>query len=233
MSVTKSKPALLLLHGALGSASQFEKLEQLLSPSFEVHRYDFPGHGGKNFAEQILTMPLLAEHLLDHISEFHLVGCHVFGYSMGGYAALWLEANKNGCFSSVMTLGTKFNWRPEIAEKESRLIQPEFLENKSPAFTTQLAERHSPNDWKKVALETIHLLKHLGKHPLTAAEFENISCPVRLALGDRDSMVSVDETYHVYTQLPNASLLVMPSTPHLFEKVDQQYLAHEITRCMK
>jgi len=225
-----SKPSILLLHGALGAASQFEQLEQLLTPVFDVHRYDFPGHGGKSFAEHPLTLPLLAEHLLDHIREFHLIGTSVFGYSMGGYAALWLEANRAGCFSSIMTLGTKFQWRPEIAEKESKLIRMDQLESRSPHFVETLKQRQAPNDLKKLSEETVHLLQHLGKHPLSAAEFEKIDCPVRLAVGDRDAMVSLEETAHVYTSLSNASLLVMPETPHLLEKVNQHYLAEEIIR---
>ncbi|MBK9319804.1 MAG: alpha/beta fold hydrolase [Bacteroidetes bacterium] len=79
----RTKPSILLLHGALGAASQFDKLEGLLSSEFDVHRYDFPGHGGKAFAEHPLTMPILAEHLLDHISEFHLIGTSVFRLQYG------------------------------------------------------------------------------------------------------------------------------------------------------
>lgn len=225
-----SKPSLLLLHGALGAASQFSKQEELLTEKFNVHLYDFPGHGGKSFAEQPLTLPILTEHLLDHLREFHLIGSHVFGYSMGGYAALWLEANKPGCFSSIMTLGTKFQWMPETAEKEAKLIQPDLVESKSPHFAETLKARHAPNDWRKLNEETIHLMEHLGRHPLTATEFENISCPVRLAVGDRDSMVSIGETLPVFTSLPNASLLVMPHTPHAFEKINPAYLSEEIIR---
>ena len=113
-----SKPNLLLLHGALGSAQQMLPLKDLLKDHYTIHTYDFPGHGGKDFAEHSLTVPILGEHLLDHLREFQLIGTHVFGYSMGGYVALWLEANKAGIFSSIMTLGTKFNWTTDIAAKE-------------------------------------------------------------------------------------------------------------------
>ncbi len=225
-----SEKHLLLLHGALGASAQFSHLEELLLNDFTVHRYDFPGHGGKPFAEHPMTLPLLTEHLLDHLREFHLLGCHVFGYSMGGYAALWLEANKSGCFSSIMTLGTKFNWRPEVAEKESKLIDPVFLQEKSPRYVESLTARHAPNDWKKLSAETAHMMQHLGRHALTVSDFGNISCPVRLSVGDRDVMVTLEETKEVYTALPMASLLVLPETPHLFEKADAVYLASEIKR---
>ena len=225
-----AKPNLILLHGALGSADQLSPLAAHLKEQFTVHCYDFPGHGGKSFAEHPLTIPILAEHLLDHLSEFHLIGSHVVGYSMGGYVALWLESKKPGIFSSIMTFGTKFSWSPEAAEKESKLIAPEFLEAKAANFVKLLQARHQPNDWKKLSKETSHLMTHLGNHYMTADDFEKIDIPVRITLGDRDSMVTLEETQHTFATLPKASLLVMPDTPHLFEKLNHTYLAEEISR---
>jgi hypothetical protein len=39
-------------------------------------------------------------------------------------------------------------------------------------------------------------------------------------LGDRDQMVSLQETLDVYKALPQAQLAVLPNTPHPIEKVD-------------
>lgn len=224
------KPDLLLLHGALGDARQMETLAPLLEPYFSLHTYNFPGHGGKAFAEHPLTMRLLTEHLLDHIREFHLIGCTVFGYSMGGYAALQLESEKPGCFQRIFTMGTKFGWRPEVAESEAKLIDPEFLSQKAPNFAAVLQQRHAPNDWKQLAKETGHLMHDLARHPLATDDFGKIECKVRIAIGDRDQMVSFDESRHVYLALPKASFLVMPETPHLFEKINHPLLAEEIRR---
>lgn len=228
-----SKPNLLLLHGALGAAKQMIPLKELLMETYQVHTYDFPGHGGKDFAEHALTIPILAEHLLDHLKEFHLIGSHVFGYSMGGYAALWLEAQKPGIFSSIMTFGTKFNWTTDIAVKESKLISPEFLELKAANYVSTLIARHFPYDWKRLCTETAHLMQHLAKHPMTNDELGQIGCPVQISVGDRDNMVTLEESAHTYTALSTASLLVMPNTPHLFEKVPLTHLAQEIKRFIK
>lgn len=228
-----SKPNLLLLHGALGAAKQMIPLKELLVETYNVHTYDFPGHGGKDFAEHALTIPILAEHLLDHLKEFQLIGSNVFGYSMGGYTALWLEAQKPGVFSSIMTLGTKFNWTTDIAAKESKLISPEFLELKAPNYVSTLIARHFPYDWKRLCTETAHLMQHLAKHPMTNDELGQIGCPVQISVGDRDNMVTLEESAHTYTALSTASLLVMPNTSHLFEKVPLNYLAEEIKRFIK
>ena len=39
-------------------------------------------------------------------------------------------------------------------------------------------------------------------------------------LGDRDKMVSLDETVAVYKSLPNAEMCVLPNTPHPLEQAD-------------
>ncbi|CAN5620250.1 hypothetical protein BH11BAC2_BH11BAC2_22540 [soil metagenome] len=224
------KKKLLLLHGALGSATSLQILNELLSEYYEVYAYDFPGHGGKPFPEESLKMPVLTRHLHEYIREFHLTGCAVFGYSMGGYAALWLESKEQGTFSQIMTLATKFEWTPEIADKEIALLNPEKMEQKIPSFVNSLQEMHAPNDWKKVVLETALLLKHLGTNHLTSDDFGNINCPVRIALGDVDQMVSIEETLRVFKEFPKSSLLVMPSTAHALERVDLSYLKNEIHR---
>jgi len=222
------KPVLLLLHGALGAGSQFSFLIPHLEDFFEVHTYDFPGHGGKPFAEETLKLPILTEHLLDHLSAFNLIGCHVFGYSMGGYAALWLEVAKPGVFSSILTLGTKFEWNKHSAEEEAKLISPDYLESKAPSFCEKLHARHRPNDWKQLATETGQLMHHLAGHALTAEHLGTIGCPVRLMTGDRDEMAGVIETHRRYSTLAKGSFHVLPETPHLLERVHPELLSEAI-----
>ena len=47
-------------------------------------------------------------------------------------------------------------------------------------------------------------------------------------LGDRDKMVTLDETVEVYKNLPQAQLAILPNTPHPIEKVNTDRLASEI-----
>src|SRR5215207_2697818 len=132
------KPQVLLLHGALGAASQFTSLAERLSAKHTVFTMDFPGHGGKPFPEESLKMPMLAEHLADYVREFHLQGCTVFGYSMGGYAAMWLENEEPGTFGKIQTLGTKLEWNPDNAQREAVLLNPEKMQEKIPGYVKQL-----------------------------------------------------------------------------------------------
>ena len=60
---------------------------------------------------------------------------------------------------------------------------------------------------------------------MTAAALGAIQCPVRLAVGDRDATVSLEETRDAMRAIPQAQLEVLPGTPHPFEKVPLTRLA--------
>ena len=60
------KNTLLLLHGALGSASQFTGLTEKLKDNFDVHTFDFSGHGADHY-DGILTMERLSNDFLEYM----------------------------------------------------------------------------------------------------------------------------------------------------------------------
>jgi pimeloyl-ACP methyl ester carboxylesterase len=62
-------------------------------------------------------------------------------------------------------------------------------------------------------------------NPLKPEDYAGIQTPALIMLGDRDKMVSMDETLNVYKGLPQAQLAVLPSTPHPLEQVDVNLLA--------
>jgi hypothetical protein len=47
-------------------------------------------------------------------------------------------------------------------------------------------------------------------------------------IGDKDSMVTLEETIEVYGQLKNANLAVLSNTEHPLEKINMEKLAQEI-----
>ena len=70
---------------------------------------------------------------------------------------------------------------------------------------------------------------HLGKSPaLKADDFSQIEIPVQIAVGDKDVMVSIEESVGAYRKLPNARFLVLPNTQHPIERVNMDELAHQI-----
>jgi len=224
------KPHLLLLHGALGSKSQFDSLTELLAGTFNVHAINFSGHGGEKIPVDGYSILLFENDVLDYMNVNEIGSAFIFGYSMGGYVGLSLAGIHPDKVRSVYTLATKLEWNPEVANKESGMLNPETILEKIPKFAKQLEERHHPADWKQIMQKTAAFMKILGDQPLDEKFFRTIHCPVMLSVGDRDKMVGVSETFHVFKFLTRGSLYVMPQTNHPFEMVDHKRLALEIIR---
>lgn len=222
---------LLLLHGALGSARQFEQLAAQLEPYYDIHTINFSGHGGVPFSRNGFNVQVFAAEVLEYLDQHQLDFVHIFGYSMGGYVAMYLARHYPEKIGRVMTLGTKYNWNEATAGKEVKQLNPVLIAEKVPGFAQLLAERHSPNDWKEVVLRTAQLIEDLGHQSLLKAQdYAQIASPCMLLMGDRDNMVSFSETVEVYRSLPEAQMTILPDTAHPLEKADVPLLAYFIKR---
>tara|TARA_R110002072_G_scaffold174802_4_gene330402 strand:+ start:878 stop:1561 length:684 start_codon:yes stop_codon:yes gene_type:complete len=224
---------LLLLHGAIGAKDQLEPLSEYLKGQFEVHNINFSGHGGQPFYGTF-SIEKFADEILNYLQENQLEKVSFFGYSMGGYVALYLASIYPEKVESIFTLATKFDWSPEISQKETKMLNPEIIKEKIPAFAKALQNRHHPQSWEMLLEKTSQMMLDLGtKQPLEKDDFHKIKTPVKLAIGDEDKMVSILETKQVSEWLPNATLLILPDVQHPIEKAPITLLAEEITAFIK
>ncbi len=222
--------SLLLLHGALGSKEQFTALHDHLSSMYNIVDINFSGHGGNIFTNQF-SIRSFAEETLSLLDQNSIQSIDVFGYSMGGYVALRLAHDHPGRLDRIMTLGTKFEWTPESAQKELKLLNPEVIENKVPKFADTLSRRHQPNDWKVLMHKTAVMMHSLGKgEAMEKQDFRKIQNPVMISVGSEDNMVTNEESKKVVEWLPNGAFLEIPNFKHPIEAVDVAVLAEEIKK---
>lgn len=211
---------ILLLHGALGSKAQVASLAERLS-AHTVRAIDLSGHGGRPLPSDELSF----EHFLQDIDAvLEAAGwtdAHLFGYSMGGYAALLYAAQHPGRVASVTTLGTKLLWDREGLDRELRMLDPGKMQAKVPAFVEQLAAEHGTERWEPLVHATAKLITGLHERPLLTPEvLARIGCPVLLCVGDRDTTAVPADTRIVAASIANARVEVLPDTPHPFAAVD-------------
>ena len=217
---------LLLLHGAIGAADQLQPLAAGLQKDYTVHTLDFPGHGSRPFPDSPWSMARFSEDVLTYMDDRGIDQAAIFGYSMGGYVGMYLAAHHKERITKLVTLAAKFHWDPITAQKEIKNIDPEKIQEKVPAFAKALQQRHQPKDWKEVLTRTATLLVDLGNQPpLTSETFAAITTPSLVLLGDRDKMVTLEETLTVFKALTNAQLGILPGTPHPIEQVNTDLLA--------
>jgi pimeloyl-ACP methyl ester carboxylesterase len=217
---------LVLLHGALGSATQLEPLaEKLKAGGRKTLLVNFSGHGGVAFSKNGFGIETFAQELLNFLNDNQISQADIFGYSMGGYVALWLAHLHPLRIGKIVTLGTKFDWSPESAEKEVKRMNPEKMEEKVPAFARVLKERHAPNDWKEVVSKTAEMMTGLGRSPLLGEiVLKQEKSPVHILLGDQDEMADLNFSKQVAAWLPFGKFDLLPNTPHPIEKVNSDFI---------
>jgi pimeloyl-ACP methyl ester carboxylesterase len=223
---------IILLHGALGAASSLYSLSKLLDPHSEVHILDFSGHGEARWPEHGFSVETFESDVVRLMDARGISAAHVFGYSMGGFVGLRLAARLPKRFLSVTTLATKMDWTEATCSKESAMLNADAMESKVPKFVAALSAAHPRNGWRMIVEHTQELIRSMSQYRFSPEDLASINLPVRLMVGDRDKMVGLDETIATYRALPNASLCVLPDTPHPLENVNRQLLASLIHNTM-
>ena len=224
------KSEILLLHGALHSKKQFEKMVPLLSEKFIVHSIDFTGHGGKKVSHE-MGIQRFAFDVEEWMFENKKEKINIFGYSLGGYVGAFLAAQKPEKVSKLMTLNTKWDWTPQTAATEVAMLNPEKMEEKIPAFVEQLKNIHHPEYWKSVVTTTAAYLMDMGNQsPIEISQFEKLPMQVLIACGDRDTSSTIEMNTSVFRRIPNCNFCALPNTGHPFDKVNLQLLGTIMTQ---
>lgn len=215
---------LLLLHGALGSASDMQPIAKALEAHYDCVTFEFPGHGSSMLEEYTFHINGFAEALGCFIEQQNLKDCLVFGYSMGGFVATKLQSQKK-CFRAIYTLGTKFIWNPESSAKEASQLSTASIQERFPAYAAKLAKQHTAMGWGAHLEATATMMLQLGTEVvLSEADFAQIEIPLAIGLGDRDKMIPLADAVSIYKKLPKGCLDVLPYTQHPLDRLDLELL---------
>src|SRR5206468_4121330 len=129
----------------------------------EVFSFNFSGHGKTNFNTNGFSIPVFAEELEKFIINNKIVKPSIFGYSMGGYVALYLASQNANLLGNIATLGTKFSWSPEIAQREIKMLDAKTISEKVPKFAEALKNRHGVQ-WQELLNKTSQMMVELGNN---------------------------------------------------------------------
>ena len=224
------KKDLIFLHGALGSINQFQQLKSMMNEEFQIHDFNFSGHGGSP-QKFDFSIPGFTQQLIEYIITNKLADVLIFGYSMGGYVALNASLQIPSAISKIVTLGTKFDWSEDSTAQEVKMLNPDVIESKVPHFAEKLKSEHAPTDWKSVVRATAGLMNSLSaKDQITEEVFKSIETAVVLCRGKLDKMVSDSETSKVCGWLPNATYIQFDDVKHPIESASPEILVDFLKR---
>jgi pimeloyl-ACP methyl ester carboxylesterase len=218
---------IVLLHGALGCEKQLLPLKDaLVHEGFHADTMNFSGHGGIHTDE--LSIQQFAEELERTVSDTGNTA--IFGFSMGGYVALYLAAIGRLNATKIITLGTKLQWSPDSSRQEIKNLNPEKIREKVPAFASYLESLHGEN-WPRLLEQTAKMMQGMGENPpLTATNLPGIQIPVIAMRGEKDVMVSEEETLWAVNLLPNASYVAVPDWQHPIDRIPGSALVEELKK---
>ena len=221
-----NKPDLVLLHGALGAQEQFAPLLPLLEPHFRLHTLDFEGHGHAPMSGEPFALDRFVQSVCELLDAEGISDANLFGYSKGGYVGCALALAHPDRVRRLATLGTKYGWTQEDAQRETGFLVPSKMAEKIPQFVELLRERHVASGWEVVVERSAEFMWALADSGgITKERVSGLEMPVRVMVGDRDYTASVPESMELARALPKGELEVLPATPHPFERVPLQRLA--------
>lgn len=225
---------ILFLHGALGTEEQlYSLISELVNDERKLHRFTFEGHGEAEKKERPFRIEHFAENTIRYMDQHGIEQADFFGFSMGGYVALYLAKINPKRVGRIATLGTVLKWSSEKALQETAYLSTEKIEEKVPAFARMLEKQH-PKNWRKVVSKTEEMLMHLGSYPVIKDEdWKNIKHTIRIHIGDRDTTADLIDTVNVYNEVPNAELVVLPDSPHPIDKADKEILIKSLKSFLK
>ena len=187
--------SLVLIHGTNGSAEETRPIAERMPRWIETFAPNWLGHGGRPPPRDDYCMGAIVEDLVLSLDRERIDRCFLFGYSIGGYAALVLAHLYPERVCGIVTLATRHLWHEQGVGHLVHLAAPERLTRPGNGRAAELAAIHHPTDWRLVNGANRRLFAQLGEAPpLSEDDLRAIPVPVLVMNGTADPLVPVAET---------------------------------------
>lgn len=205
---------LLLLHGGLGSITDFKKCIPNLSKKYKVIAFDAPGLGRSEFADSIMTYKLMADYYSQAIDILKLDSTYVIGWSDGGNAALLLAKMRPDKIKKIAVSGATYKLEgttKESLEQIKKFSDTVWVSKELKPWIKQYKEKSPTGNWKryiteakKMWFEEIYFEKSI---------LYELNIPTLLVYGDRD-MYSTELGLELHKAIKKSQLCILPNTTH-------------------
>jgi pimeloyl-ACP methyl ester carboxylesterase len=210
-------PPMVLLHGAtsLGREDYAAQIPSM-SKAFLVHLPDARGHGRTRWdAADGFEYSWLVDDLTGFVDALGLDSFHLVGFSMGAMTALMFGARHPERLRTLVVVGITPHREPR-ASVGRKLMDPESILARDPAFAARLSRRHDEGQgegaWQRLLPA---IAADVAVQPLlTPAELHGIDCPAMVVSGDRDPFVPTEHAAGLARQFPAGRLFIAPDCGH-------------------
>lgn len=233
-----------------GFASGNWVFERLLQPMLTRYRFILPDNRGMGRSPPVLegyTMDDLADDALNLMDDLGIERFGVIGLSMGGFIAQVLALRANQRVRAMVLMCTT-SGGPEYRKIFPSLSEEQVLalyalpplarvtaalsETLCPLLKTNFPELYDAIVAKRVADPTdpgqvMYQFFAVEGFMNQSLPLEKITCPVLILTGDQDRLVPVINAQTMAKDLPDARIVTVPGTDHLFflEKIPETVAA--------
>ncbi len=177
----------ILVHGLLGTAeTSFSRMMDWLAADYRVLGLTLRGYGQSTPKPRDFPLRFYhrdADDVLAFMDALNIPAAHILGFSDGGEVALVAAGSQPERFKSVMTIGAVGWFGEELRPVVQRTYPGDWI-------TDEDVRLHGIDSRAKFTLGWVTAMKHYidagGDVSLSTAP--NITCPLLMMLGDRDTL---------------------------------------------
>jgi pimeloyl-ACP methyl ester carboxylesterase len=214
---------LILIHGGTVTSSMWQPFLHTFLPHFRVVTPDSRGHGRTNNPEGELSYHRMADDMAAFVQACKLSKPLVFGYSDGGQIALEIGM-RYPALTGALVIGAawyKFSHMYLDSMRAAGFESPgavniEHIQRESPEWVDELIKEHTHSNDPEYWQIFLKQISAMWWTPLdyTREDFQKISVPTLILLGDRDGTVELEQAVDMYHFIPKAELAILPNANH-------------------
>jgi pimeloyl-ACP methyl ester carboxylesterase len=210
-SYGSGKP-LILLHGGLGSADNFEKQVPAFAQQYRVITPDSRGQGRTTDSDAPLSYHLMAEDVVRLMDTLKIDKADIVGWSDGGNTGLDLAINHPERVAALVTYGA--NATPDGLE--AGFIS--YLKNASDEMLQRdlggeyLALSSTPEHLPVIVRKVVDMF--LTQPNFTPQQLASITPPTAIVEGMWEQFISTKHVEAIAKAIPNAELIWIPKADH-------------------
>jgi 2-succinyl-6-hydroxy-2,4-cyclohexadiene-1-carboxylate synthase len=251
-----SKDFIFLIHGFMGSTSDWQNTAAGLDDQYNIIALDLAGHGKSDTPSDVkyYSADAITEQISESINSFSKHKVVVLGYSMGGRAALTFAVNNPDRVKGLILESASEGIKKQI-EREQRIKDDEALiqflnSNGLDAFLTKWMDQELFGTLRRFSNSKLEELKKtrlnnkpfalanslrgfgLGSMPYLGDRLKQLKCPVLLLSGQLDSRFTKINA-QLQKEFPNAKHSVIQNSGHNIHLEESKKFVNVVNKFLK
>jgi pimeloyl-ACP methyl ester carboxylesterase len=203
---------LLLLHGFMGAASDWQHVFPSDPPGFRLIAPDLRGHGRSTNPAGEFTFRQAARDVVALLDELGVDRVKAIGLSGGGIALLHIATHAPSRVEAMVVVSA-----PPYFPAQARAIQAQFSEEALPETERAAMRRRHVHGEAQIGALLAQSRRFSVNHDdvaFTPASLSAITARTLIVFGDRDFLYPVSIAMELYSGIANAHLWIVPNGGH-------------------